>query len=672
MFYFGVDYYPEHWPEERWSEDARLMAEARVNVVRMAEFAWSKLEPQDGTFCFDWLDRAIAILDVHGIKTVLGTPTASPPPWLMAKSEELFLVREDGVRLTYGLRREYCPNNPRYHQYTERIVTKMAEHYRNHPSVMGWQIDNEFGNRCFCDICKAAFHEWLRERYRSLDNLNGKWGTIFWSHVYTEWSQIPVPQTTNDDNTTVYHNPGLNLDYYRYVSDSYVSYQKQQIDVLLKLCPEHFITHNLMGFRYPLLNYFDLSEDIDFVSWDNYVRTMWNMQADYDPSSAALSADTMRGLKNKNIWVMEQQSGGGGWNMAAVPPKPGELRLWTYQSIGRGADGIVYFRWRTCRYGTEQFWQGILEHHGIPGRRYAETSQAGHELQKIGDLITGSTVKAQVAIMQSYDSRFAFQIQPNNPQFGYERHLHDFYKGFFDHNIVVDIISENDPLENYKVIVVPAMYVLPEKTAANLDAFASAGGIVIFSPRTGVKDDYNAVVNMKLPGLVAKMCGVEVEEYISMPTDSDNAVQFGIPELEEEFTTSIWADVLDPIEAKVIGRFTGDYYADKPAATINVYGDGKVIYLGAMGDVDYYSSIARWVSGLARIDPLLETPIGVEVAERWQGDQRLLFVLNHTRQTESIFLEGHYVDLLTGDQLIDEFNIPPTEVMILTPAQENV
>lgn len=671
MYRFGADYYPEHWPEERWTLDAQLMEDAGINVVRMAEFAWSLMEPEEGTFDFSWLDRAIEILTTHGIQIVLGTPTAGPPPWLMSKRNDLFLVREDGVRLTYGLRREYCPNNPLYHRHTKQIVSMMADHYKDNPAVIGWQIDNEFGSRCYCGICQGEFQKWLRERYGDLDELNRKWGTIFWSHIYTSWSQIPVPLSTNDNKTPGSHNPGLNLDYYRFVSDSYVNYQKLQVDILRKFCPDHFITHNLMGFGYKLLNYYELAEDLDFVSWDNYIRTMWNMRSSYDPSFSALSVDTMRGLKKKNIWVMEQQSGGGGWNMAAVPPKPGELRLWTYQSIGRGADGIVYFRWRTCRHGTEQYWQGILEHHGIPGRRYEEVAQVGKELKNIDEWIAGSVVKPQVAIMQSYETRFAFQVQPNNPRFGYEGHVHDFYRGFHSQNIPVEIISEKDILEGYRVVVVPSMYVLPQETADNLERFAASGGIVIFSVRSGVKDEYNAVVNMKLPGLVAEMCGIEVEEYVSMPTDSDNKVQFGLPELEEEFTTAVWADVLEPKEAQVIGWYTEDYYANKPAATINAFGDGKVIYLGAIGSASYYDSIARLVAGLAGIEPLLETPIGVEVTERWQGSQRRLFVLNHTNQTQEITLQGNHLDLITGMHLTDRVTIASKEVMILKRAERD-
>jgi len=664
MYRFGADYYPEHWPEERWPEDARLMAAAGFNIVRLAEFAWSLMEPEESRFDFDWLDRAIEILSAHGIQVILGTPTAAPPPWLMSKQEDLFIVNQDGRRLTYGLRREYCPNNPLYHWHTEQIVTKMAAHYTGNPAVIGWQIDNEFGNRCYCDICRVKFQEWLQSRYRDLDTMNEKWGTIFWSHVYTDWSQIPVPLTTARS-----HNPGLALDYKRFMSDTYRAYQKLQIDTIRQHTSKQFITHNLMGFGYSQLDYYDNSKDLDFVSWDNYMRMQWNMQASVDPSRSALSADTMRGLKKKNFWVMEQQSGGGGWEMVAVPPKPGELRLWAYQTIAHGADGVIFFRWRTCRTGTEQYWQGILEHHGIPGRRYTEAAQMGAELQIAGDAILGSQPKPQVAIMQSYDSRFAFQVQPNNPRFRYEGHIQDIYRGFYHENVPVEIISEKDPLNGFRVVIVPAMYILTEETAGNLERYAASGGVVVFTPRTGVKDQDNKVVNTKLPGLVTRMAGVEVEEYVSMPENQDSLVQLGLPNLEEEFTASVWADVLKPTTAKTVARYAHDFYADQPAVTINSFGDGKVIYIGTMGDASFYVGITQWILSLVDIAPILETPEGIEVTERWRAGKRLVFILNHNGDSREITLDGEYVEIKTGETLSGTFTIPPRDVKILVTAQ---
>lgn len=666
MFYFGVDYYPEHWPEERWPEDARLMAEAGFNVVRLAEFAWSKMEPQEGHSDFNWLDRAIAILAAQGIQVILGTPTASPPPWLMAKYPDLFRMREDGRPVTFGNRREYCPNNPLYHEYTRRIVTQMAEHYADHPAVIGWQIDNEFGERCYCPVCAAAFHGWLRHRYASLDELNRQWGTIFWSHIYNDWSEIPLPLTTGGSP-----NPGLALDFYRFASDSYVAYQQVQIDILRRQCPQHFVTHNLMGFKYDRLNYFDLARALDFVAWDNYPRTQWSMQAMVDPSHAALAADTMRGLKRQNVWVLEQQAGPGGWEMVGVAPRPGELRLWAYQSIAHGADGIVFFRWRTARYGTEQYWHGLLDHHGHPGRRYDEIRQMGAELQKIGAAIQGATVKAKVAILHSYDSRFAFQIQPNNSSFHYGEHVTQVYHALFNRNITVDVVSPQADLSDYMLVIAPALHVLDEAVAGRLDQYVQAGGTLIVTPRTGVKDKANAVVNLPLPGLLAEVVGTTVADYDSLAAGISQSVKFVIPELAKLDSVKAhgWCDILAPKNAEVIARYTNDYYAQQPAITLNRHGKGQAIYVGTFGNEALYQALFDWLLQKLNLRGVMTCPSGVEVTERWQShsEQRLLFVLNHLEQPQRIKLDVSYTNLLDGNTLSGEVEIDPHGVLILAP-----
>ena len=325
VFSFGVDYYPEQWPEERWPEDARLMQAAHFNVVRLAEFAWSKMEPHPGSFDFDWLDRLLGILQARGIFAVLGTPTASPPPWLMTKHPGIFRMREDGRRVTYGNRCGYCPNNPDYREHIQLIVTAMAKHFASHPAVIGWQIDNEMGERCYCPECQSRFKDWLRLRYGSLENLNSAWGTNFWSHVYNDWEEIPVPLSTG-----AAPNPGLALDFRRFVSDSFVDYQDLQVGILRATCLGHFITHNFMGFGYEGLDYFDLARSLDFVSWDNYPFGFWqNKFPGNDPGRLALGHDAMRGLKQSNFWVMEQQAGPSGWETVSPTPSP-----WSVAFVG--------------------------------------------------------------------------------------------------------------------------------------------------------------------------------------------------------------------------------------------------------------------------------------------------------------------------------------------------
>jgi len=662
MFYFGVDYYPEQWPEERWPIDAQLMTEAGFNVVRLAEFAWSKMEPTEDQFDFDWLDRVIELLQSKGIKVVLGTPTASPPPWLMSKSPALFRMREDGQRLTYGNRREYCPNNSLYHEHTRRIVSRMAQHYADHPAVIGWQIDNEFGERCYCPTCAEEFQTWLRGRYEALDELNQKWGTAFWSHVYNDWSEIPIPLTSGGSP-----NPGLALDFYRFCSNSYVAYQQLQIDILRAVCPDHFITHNLMGFGYDRLNYFDLARNLDFVSWDNYPRMQWTMEQDPDPSAMALSLDTMRGLKSKNIWIMEQQAGQGGWEVLSVAPRPGELRLWAYQSIAHGADAVVFFRWRTARFGTEQYWHGLLDHDAHPGRRYAEIKRMGAEIKEIGGVLGGAQNQSQIAMLLSYDSRFAFQIQSNNPRFHYPEHFHQIYRAFYRQHASIDIASPNTDLSSYKLVIAPALHLVTGAIAENLKRFVQTGGTLVFTQRTGVKDEFNAVVDQRLPGLLAEICGIEVDECDSLSGQMQNEIEFTTPELAATpcVPVGVLCDILNPTTATVIASYRQDYYKGKPAITLNQFGAGQVIYIGAVGDAQLYDVLAKRLLATTGIHNEFRIPPGVEVTQRTQGEKRLHFVLNHTDKLQTVQLENHFTNLLNRQQLHGNVQLAPFDVLVL-------
>jgi beta-galactosidase len=671
MFYFGVDYYPEQWPEERWPEDARLMEEAGFNIVRLAEFAWSKLEPvekaktKDDQYNFSWLDRSLAILHSRGISAILGTPTASPPPWLMANNPELFRVQKDGQRATFGNRREYCPNHPLYNQRSNQIVTAMAKHYANHPAVIGWQIDNEFGDRCYCPVCQTKFQEWLKERYGTLDELNARWGTNFWSHTYTHWDEIPVPVVTGGSP-----NPGLALDFARFSSDSYVAYQQTQVDILRDLCPAHFITHNFMSFGYEGLNYYDLARTLDIVTWDNYPVGFW-LPDQPDASSPALSHDTMRGLKQQNFWVMEQQAGPSGWETISPSPRPGQLRLWAYQGIAHGADSIIFFRWRTARHGTEQYWHGLLDHDARPGRRYVEIKQMGKEIQQIGPIIEGSSIRAKVAILHSYDSRFGFQIQPNSIDFNYSAHFKTIYRALHQHQVTTDVIAPSADLSPYKLVFVPAMFILTAEIVKNLEQFVRMGGTLVVTPRTGVKDDANAVVNLPLPGLLAELCGVTVEDYDALPKNATQEVEFVIPELSSSWPprAHIWCDIIAPQSAEVIALYTRNYYAGKPAITRNFYGQGQVIYVGTYGNTPLYLTLLGWLLLDLGIQSTFYAPGGVEVTERWQKGQRILFILNHTAQTQMITLPRQYTNLLDSRPISGTVNVAPYDILILLEAE---
>ena len=658
--YYGADYYPEHWPEERWPTDAEMMAEAGLNLVRLAEFAWTRLEPEPERFDFAWLDRAIEHLAARGIRVVLGTPTAAPPAWLVRQHPEVLRVRADGRRVHYGHRRNVCLVSPVYRHYAARIVRAMAAHYRDHPSVIGWQIDNEFGchdsARCYCEACQEAFREWLAARYGNLDALNQAWGTDFWSHTYRAWEEIPLPFAD-----ALPANPGLALDYRRFASDANVAFQRLQVDILRELCPSHFVTHNFMANGFQELNYYDLARDLDFVSWDNYPDLRRS-----DPAQLAFNHTCIRGWKGANFWVMEEESGAPGTTVISPNPRPGDIRLWSYQAIAHGADAIVYFRWRTCTFGAEQYWHGILDHDGRPRRRYYEVQRMGRELQRIGGQIVGSEVNAEVALIFDWDTAFAFQIQPNNASFDYFEHLKRYFVAFHRRNVPVDIIPWSADLRRYRLVLAPALYVLSPEAAARLRAYVEKGGTVLFDVRTGGKDVHNRVAEGPLPGLVADLCGVTVDEYDSLGPDVTVPLVFDTPIVSpQKLLAHTWCEVLAPQGAKVLVRYGGQYYCGQPAVTVNSYGKGRAVYVGAIANPPAYDRLVDELLSSTGVQPLLDTPPGVEVTARWQGQKRLLFVLNHTGTPQSVSLPGELQDLLTGQRLSGTAVLPPKEVWIL-------
>lgn len=667
-FNFGVDYYPEQWPETRWARDAQLMQEAGFNTVRLAEFAWSRLEPRAGDFDFAWLDRAIELLARHGMKIVLGTPTGSPPLFVMKANPDAYRVLEDGRRLTFGHRRHYCPNHPGFREASRRIVTAMARHYAGNPAVIGWQTDNEFGDRCYCENCGRAFGHWLERRHGTLAALNDRWGTVFWSQDYEDFADVALPS-----RIARAPNPGLHLDYFRFASDSYVDYQNIHIEILRQYCPGQFITHNLMGFKFDQINYFDLAAPLDFVAWDNYPRLAWTMVPEVDVAAVALGHDTMRGLKGQGFWVMEAQSGSGGWEDVSVAPRPGEIRLWAWQAVAHGADGIIFFRWRTARHGAEQYWHGVLDHHGEPGRRYEEVRRMGAEIARLGADILATAPRPAVAILLSYDSRFAFQVQGNNPAFSYPAHLQSLYAAFHRRQIGVDIVAPTADLSAYRIVLAPALHVVTEEIAQSLKQFVEQGGVLLGTARSGVKDIHNRVVEAHLPGLLRALFGVSVEEYDSPAIGVATAL--GAARDGENAGTAAtaegWCDILALEGAEPLLRYEGEHYAGRAAVARHRLGQGQAIYAGTFGNAALHDQLAQLLleaAGLA--EQAQTTPDGVELAWRAapDGQALLLFVLNHGAAAQAVSLPGAFINLLTGERLAGQAEVAGRDLLVLRAA----
>jgi beta-galactosidase len=652
-FYFGADYYPEHWPRERWETDAALMREARFNTVRLAEFAWILLEPEEGRFDFAWLDDALSVLHRQDLSVVLGTPTAAMPAWVKQKYPETLASSDGRHRDAWGVRKNNCFSSGTYRLLSERITRAMAERYGTHPAVIGWQIDNEFdGPVCRCISCCREFHVFLRERYTSIEALNEAWGTHFWGHRFSEWEEIPVVTDIGTDN------PSLCLDWNRFQTWLQVRFQRDQVRILRQLCPSHFVTHNFMGFG----NVSDgcaMTEDLDFAGFDSYPGFSL-VEAPDVPYGAAAACDLTRGLKDKNFWILETTAGPTGWGEFGRNPRPGELRKTFFHHVAHGADGQLFFRWRTCTAGREQYWHGLLGHDGRPGRRYREAAQIGLEAEALAPYLEETTLRPSVAMIYDCDSRWATEIQPSYTGNDYTSRLRRYYDALLRAGANVDIIPAARDFSSYRVVIAPQLHVLPDETAGRLDSFVRNGGVLVADARTAVKTETNLCHDRPLPGLLADTFGIDIGEYESIA--GEYAVS-GEGRLAGPFAAIGCADWITPIGAQVLARYAPWHMRDFAAVTRHRAGRGFGWYVGAVFREDaFYDALIADVLETADVHALVTPPAGVEVSMRQGPEHALLFVLNHTEEPKSVEVPRGLCNLLTrqateGPLQMDRFGV---------------
>jgi beta-galactosidase len=666
----GAAYYPEQWPRERWAVDAALMAEAGLSVVRMAEFSWSRLEPAPGELDFDWLDEAIALMSARGLEVILGTPTAAPPAWLIERHPEILPLRADGRVHPFGHRRHYCPNNPDFHEATRRIVSALGERYGSDDRVTAWQIDNELGGRCICEVCHASFHEWLRDRYGSLENLNESWGTAFWSQTYSSWSQIPLPEggpvPLPDGFLRASPNPSLALDFRRFVSDSYVRYLQLQIDELRSWAGQgQAITTNLMGFRFAEIDYHALAQPLDAIAWDNYPL----LDREGRWSTPALAADTMRGLKDAPVWVLEQQVGPLGWEVVRTPRR-GQMRLLSYQAIGHGAELLVYFRWRTARFGTEQHWHGVLDADGRQGRRFQELTELGLELGRLRDVFAESAPASNVAILHDYDSRFALQVQPTNPALAFEDTVQRHYEALRRLGLGIDVINPARSPSPYRVVVAPSLAVLDPALAESLRAYVEAGGLLVLGPHAGVRDRCNVTPERPLPAWLDELAGVERTDIASL-LDGRELRVVGVDGIPDGSFRG-WAEELQPKGARALALYADGDFAETTAIASHAVGKGRVVYLGGAATIETLLGLYGVLAAEAGLRQL-ELPLGLEALPlRRNGGDELLLLLNHADEERVVSLEGTRRDLVAETTCDGLMRLAPFGVALLEPVPSAV
>jgi len=660
--FLGADYYPEAWDEPRWETDVKMMRDAAFNAVRLAEFAWARIEPVEGQRDFAWLDRAVELLAKNGIQTLMGTPTSQPPAWLYQKYPDLCPVNAEGIRYGFGGRYVYCFNHPALIEYTQKIVTAMAERYGRNPAVIGWHLDNEFGHvsrECYCkEYCEPAFHKWLAARYGTLDKLNAAWGTVFWSQIYSDWSQIPLPRLTEQQ-----HNPGLLLDYRRFWSDTVVGYQKVQVEILAEHAPQQFTTHNIWGKP----DLFAMARDLNVAGMNFYPAQGWGRLEDN-----GLELDTFRGLKDGNFWVVEQRGGRPGSHNETLEAAPGLQRLWAYQAYAHGADAVLFFRWRTAARGGEEYWFGILNQDGRPNRRYREVAALGKEIERIAPLLHGTDTVSPVAFYVDYESEWA-KTSPDVRAFDERRA--DYYRAFKRLGVNVDVTGRGRDLARFKIVFAPMLYMVNDGMVEQLTRFVRGGGTLVLTFRSGVKEWDNSVIMEPLPGRLRELAGLEIDEYEPL-LKTDPELKNGemplagaaAPFAGRSSSGTIWADILEPKGAHALVRYGKKFYSGKAAVTLNRVGDGQVVYVGTHLNRDFADALAAWLLEHHRV-ATWPVPDRVDVCTREKGGKKLIFAMNFNDTAQTVRLPRAYRSVLAEREVSGDVVVPPRDLVILS---ENV
>lgn len=684
--YFGVDYHPEHWvfpyagtaenPEGRWAEDVRLMSEAGVNVVRMGEFAWGLYEPEEGCFDFEWMRRAMDLFAEAGIKVVLGTPTAAPPVWLAAKHPEILPIDENGLTKHEGTRRACCLNNGVFWEYSQKIVRALAGALGKHPQLIAWQIDNGLAGHgtdvSFNPETCHDWQEWLRAKYETVERLNQMLGLRFWGQTVGRFEDVPMPR-----RAPTIHNPALIMDWMRFSSDTTIAYVRMQAELLRELTPGIPITNNLRAL-WRNFDHFDMAEVLDFVSLDS------NAAIKTRSAELACEIDMMRSLKKTGVntpdgdcgfWVIEQKAGNVTWQEANSLVRPGIIRLFTHQLVSRGACGVLYFFWRQPRIGAEKFYGGVLPHNGDPNTRvYKEIQQIGNELKRLAPALQGTCVKARVCILFSHENDWNLKLvnQPSR-YFRYRDHIQLFYNALHDKSIAVDFARPTEDLSNYSLVIAPSLSLLAGGEADRLKLYVHNGGTLVSTCNTGLVDEHHIAPDTGFPHDMLDLFGLEVKEFDPLPAGEENHLTFkGAFPATHLHPARIWCDVIEPRGCQVIATYAKDFYAGKPAITMNTFGSGRAIYIGTLSHQTFYQDLVVWLRNLCNMHPLLKVPETIEVSMRERDGHRIFFLLNHQNSPVRLQFYKPMHDFLSGQTFTGSYDLPPHGVLVLDDKTEPV
>jgi beta-galactosidase len=636
---YGVAYYPEYMPYDRLDQDVQLMQKAGISVVRIGESSWGLWEPQDGKFDFAWMDRVVEKLHAAGIRIILGTPTYSIPAWMYKEHPEIIISRMGGQYLYYGLRQNTDLANPTYRFYCERVIRKILEHYKNNPAIIGYQIDNETssGYAANHDV-QVGFANYLKAKFKTVDELNKVWGLNYWGQRLNDWSELPPRDGII--------NPGWKLEWERYsqwLTTDFLGWQASIVNEYKR--PEQFVTHDFAGPPHPVVNEKDISQNLDVVAGNPYHGT----QNDFDGEASSYVGDYLRSLKKTNYLITETNAEAIGWDSKEqFPPYDGQLRLDVYTHTSSGANMVEYWHWHSIHYGQETYWKGVLGHDLEPGRAYAEVSRTAHELQRIGPEIANFQRKNQVAILYSNDSSYGIEFMKFSDRVNYRTILHQMYGAMYRANVGVDFVfPENANFSDYKVILVPPLYVASDAVLKNLAEYVRGGGNLVLSFKSGFCNEYSTVRWEMAPGPLREAAGFHYQEFSSLKnplTLKDDPFHAGADNRVSE-----WAEMLIPDTATPLAYYDHPFFAKYPAITRNAFGKGTLTYEGTFLSDKLQELVLAGVLQLAALtgpDQNLPAAVRVKHGSNTKG-KALHYYLNYSSEAQKFaYSNGAGTELL--------------------------
>ncbi|WP_369227029.1 beta-galactosidase [Streptomyces sp. R39] len=654
---YGADYNPEQWDRDVWKEDVRLMTQAGVNIVSLGIFSWGLVEVADGEFDWEWMDEIVDLLASNGIAIDLATPTAAPPGWLLAAHPEIRPVDHDMQPHWPGARLGWCPSSPLFRTYALRIVRALADRYGHREHVVMWHVSNELGGgngRCYCDTSAAAFRDWLRHKYGTLDALNKAWGTAFWGHTYRDFAHI-LPPRGNDAK-----NPSFVLDFDRFSSDELLAHYLAERDVLKSVTPGLPVTTNFMAGAEPdVVDYPRWAHHMDIVANDHYTRSP-------DPlpeQDVAFSGDRMRAMTTqRRPWMlMEHSTSAVSWQPRNRAKAPGEMIRNSLSHVGHGSDGILFFQWRASRAGAEQFHSAMVPHAGEDTDLYRDVCKLGRYLQRLAPVMGSRAPQARIGILFDDEAGWAMAkgVKPNN-HLAYGRIVRDWHHAFWRLNESIEVLSPWSDLTGYEVLVVPALFLTDDGTAARARAFAEAGGTVVVGFLSGIVDEHDQVRPGGYPGAFRELLGAWCEEFRPLQEGETFTLDNG-------WSGTEWTELVRVHDADVIARYHGGHLSGHPAITSRALGNGgRALYVSAGLDSDALLDMAR---SLVRPTGLADVPSGVEVLVRRNDEEAFTFFVNHTDHAATVTARGR--EMLTDEPVGGELHIPAGEVRVVRSGTVN-